>query len=238
MRSTCRHHRRGPGSPAICGSARSAISSAVAYVAAVATSASDFSGRAATGSRGEIGPGLLERRQRRVDAVAGGLDGAQRPLPQRRRSGRATSALGWRRRQRRTIAGQQAERGGQQSSDDADAAQLTGRSGTRVEYRGVGQAPPASSSGSSSGIAGHARAAAVTGGASPRPVPSPSPAPGCASRPGPAATPGVALGARGAAPGRRLERDPAEAVEPDLRPGVGVLAEHATGCRRAARRPA
>ena len=41
-----------------------------------------------------------------------------------------------------------------------------------------------------------------------------------------AGSPGVRLGARGAAARRRLERHPAEAVEPDLRPGVGVLAEH------------
>ena len=39
----------------------------------------------------------------------------------------------------------------------------------------------------------------------------------------------VSLGAGCAAPWRRLERDPAEAVEPDLRPGVGVAAEHRAG---------
>ena len=105
MRSTCRHHRRGPGSPATWASARCGD----LVVGGVRRRGGDLGQRLQRPGRDRQprrdGAGLLERRQRRVDAAPRRLDGAERPPPQRRRSGGPRRRCGWARRQRRTTAG-------------------------------------------------------------------------------------------------------------------------------------
>ena len=180
MRSTWRHQRRGPGSPAIggCDQLGHLVGRRVGRRGGHRGQRLQRAGGDRQPRRGR--PGLLDRGQRRVDAAARGLDGAERPSPQvadlagrRRRSGGAGASGG------RARAAAPA-RPSTSSDDDRRPPQRRGRArrtvGATGRAGGAGDRPARDRRSARDRLGGSV-AAAVAGG-----VASPSPSPGAGAR--------------------------------------------------------